>query len=1514
MIRFLLTFLLSSVILIAKAQPACSGPGRAPGSAQSVCGSLTFTETDVSACSGPDLFTTSCTTDAVSTDNSRWYKFHCYQSGNFGFLITPTSSADDYDWSVLDVTGHVPADVYTMNLVISLNLSAITGITGCTATGTLDTHCAGGAAGSQFNRMLNLVAGHDYFLMVTNWSNSGQPYTINFSGTAVLTNNTAPTVADVSIVNCDPSKIKVTFSEDILCSTISLTGAGFTFSGGPQVITGVASDCQIGANSVSSLIINLQTPLAAGPYTLNIQNGTFQNTCLIPIAAASIPFTVPALSGPAVTSPISYCQNATATTLTATGTNLLWYTTATGGTGNPTAPVPVTTTPGTTIYYVSQISGSCESPRSAITVNVNSSPAAPGVTTLVPYCQNATAIPLAATGTNMLWYTAATGGTASTTAPTPVTTTAGTTTYYVSQSTGLCESPRAAITVDVTATPATPTVSTPVTYCQGATAIPLTATFTGDDIWYTIPTGGTGNTNAPTPSTATTGNTTYYVSQIINGCEGPRAIITVNVVTAPAAPTATSPISYCQNSTATALTATGTNLLWYTVAAGGTGSAAAPVPITTIAGTTIYYVSQTTGTCESPRAAVTVNVNPSPAAPVAATPVPYCQNATAIPLTATGTNLLWYTAITGGIGSTVAPAPVTTIPGSTTYYVSQSTGLCEGPRAAITVDVTATPAAPTVTTPITYCQGSTAVPLTATFTGDDIWFTTPTGSAGNTNAPTPSTAATGSTTYYVSQVINGCEGPRAAITVIVAAAPAAPAATSPVAYCQNTTAIPLTATGINLLWYTTITGGTGTAAAPAPITTTAGTTTYYVTQTTGTCESPRTPITVDIIATPTAAVSTTATSCPVVNDGTMTATPAGTGSYAYTIDAVPVNTSGAASGTFTQLPAGTYTITFTGGPNSCTGSITGTIAQGSALSSVFFTVNPNCAGINDGHFTLTPTTGTAPYSYTIDAIPTNTTGAITGAFTNLAPGVYTITFTDANGCTGSNTATITGRLPLTTPEAHTDVKCFGNADGTITLTPAGGVAPYTYALLPSTTFQVNSSFTALAAGSYTIRVKDFLGCTKDTTILIAQPVQLTASAVKDNDATCEGNDGGMTVTASGGTAPYQYSIDNGVTYQATGIFTNAAANTIYSGNIKVKDANGCIAIANSVAVGQQNNLTLDILTTADTTICQGSNITFAPVTNAPAGSIFAWASTTPVVPATTITNGTTLTASVAPADTAIYHLVVSYKTCTVADDAKVNVIWKPIVKMNLHADNVCRGDSILLSANIVHTSGPVDSLAWTPTDSITNPGALQTMVHPVRTTYYYLTAYTDLTDYGCVFNSYDSIKVIVPQQVIASAGRDTIAEKGQPHQLLGSGGVSYTWLSPTAAISNPLAQNPFVTLNNDASFSVIVKNATGCADTASVFVKVLEGPAYYIPNAFSPNGDGLNDVFRAIPAGMANTQYFKVMNRYGETVFETNQYLKGWDGTFKGKKQPVGVYVWIVKGQDKDGKIVEMKGTVMLVQ
>nr|HPM12772.1 hypothetical protein [Bacteroidales bacterium] len=124
--------------------------------------------------------------------------------------------------------------------------------------------------------------------------------------------------------------------------------------------------------------------------------------------------------------------------------------------------------------------------------------------------------------------------------------------------------------------------------------------------WYTVASGGTASTTAPIPSTASVGNTTYYVSQSDSECESTRASIVVTITALPTEPTVTSPVTYNQGATATALTATGTSLTWYTTSTGGTGSTSAPIPSTSNIGTTNYYVSQTISSCESPRANIQV--------------------------------------------------------------------------------------------------------------------------------------------------------------------------------------------------------------------------------------------------------------------------------------------------------------------------------------------------------------------------------------------------------------------------------------------------------------------------------------------------------------------------------------------------------------------------------------------------------------------------------------------------------------------------------------------------------------------------------------------------------------------------------------------------------------------------------------------------------------------------------------------------------------------------------------------
>jgi len=233
-------------------------------------------------------------------------------------------------------------------------------------------------------------------------------------------------------------------------------------------------------------------------------------------------------------------------------------------------------------------------------INTTLGTALPTVITPITYCKNATSVAITATGTALKWYTVATAGTALASAPIPSTTATGITTYYVSQTLSSCESSRATIAVTINVLP-TVNAGTDVTICSG-TSTTLIAT---GGTSYTWSNGIAIANNTVSPTTTAT----YTVTGTnASGCIATDAVIVI-VNTTPVAPTVVSPVNYVLNATATALTATGTSLKWYTVATAGTALASTPTPSTTATGTTNYYVSQTTGTCESSRALIAVVIS-----------------------------------------------------------------------------------------------------------------------------------------------------------------------------------------------------------------------------------------------------------------------------------------------------------------------------------------------------------------------------------------------------------------------------------------------------------------------------------------------------------------------------------------------------------------------------------------------------------------------------------------------------------------------------------------------------------------------------------------------------------------------------------------------------------------------------------------------------------------------------------------------------------------------------------------
>jgi gliding motility-associated-like protein len=174
------------------------------------------------------------------------------------------------------------------------------------------------------------------------------------------------------------------------------------------------------------------------------------------------------------------------------------------------------------------------------------------------------------------------------------------------------------------------------------------------------------------------------------------------------------------------------------------------------------------------------------------------------------------------------------------------------------------------------------------------------------------------------------------------------------------------------------------------------------------------------------------------------------------------------------------------------------------------------------------------------------------------------------------------------------------------------------------------------------------------------------------------------------------------------------------------------------------------------------------------------------------------------------------------------------------------------------------------------------------------------------------LKPIIVYSTMANAGRDTTIFSNYPYQLKGKGGYSYVW-SPSTGLSNPFIANPVATVNDDINYLLTASAPAGCATTDTLYLKVVKGPEIYVPSAFTPNGDGMNDRFKIFPVGIAEMD-FKIVNRWGQVVYASKNALDGWDGTINSNPQPAGTYIWMVIAKALDGTIIKKQGTMVLIR
>ncbi|MVM34922.1 T9SS type A sorting domain-containing protein [Spirosoma sp. HMF4905] len=440
-------------------------------------------------------------------------------------------------------------------------------------------------------------------------------------------------------------------------------------------------------------------------------NGTPSSSILTVKAKPALP-TVPANS-------LSLCQAQSTGPLSATPTDasavLVWYgTNATGGTGVLTPTQPSTGNAGVVNYYVAQQLNGCESDRAVTPVEVKPPSEAPDVQSLL-VCQNTTVPVVQPTGQNLLWYTNSTGGTGSVTAPVVSTSQTSQTTYYISQTTNGCESPRVAFTITVTPTPPAPGV-TQKNICQFAPAEPVTAIGEGLH-WYNLD--GNMFGEAPTISTDKGGSFSLLVTQTVGGCESPKATFVVTVLTTPVPTVAKTTVEICQGTTAQSLTATGTNLKW--TDPNGNVTTTAPAPPTLSASTNpngdVYYVTQTANGCESPKVAITVFVQSLPTLSILGSTTANLGLEVPLTLTFLGVGPYQYKLSNGLTGTAIKDTTILVMPAQTTIYqVAEVRNKCGAGLLTGGSSATVTVLVPTIQTlaltSATVCAGTS---LTASF-------------------------------------------------------------------------------------------------------------------------------------------------------------------------------------------------------------------------------------------------------------------------------------------------------------------------------------------------------------------------------------------------------------------------------------------------------------------------------------------------------------------------------------------------------------------------------------------------------------------------------------------------------------------------------------------------------------------------------------------------------------------------------------------------------------------------------
>ena len=621
----------------------------------------------------------------------------------------------------------------------------------------------------------------------------------------------------------------------------------------------------------------------------------------------------------------------------------------------------------------------------------------------------------------------------------------------------------------------------------------------------------------------------------------------------------------------------------------------------------------------------------------------------------------------------------------------------------------------------------------------------------------------------------------------------------------------------------------------------------------------------------------------------------GTGSLSYNLQ--PTNTTNA-TGLFTNLPANTYTIICTD-INACTYSTSVIITA--PLPLIFDsikTTNITCAGNANGSISAFASGGNGSiYTYSIS--PLNASNN-TGLFNNLLANNYTVSVTDSKGCLTTQSKTITELLPLNfILDSVKNIRCFGENNGAIYCHASSGSPYYIYKLMPTNITDSFGGFTNLPANTYSVVVTDYNGCSASiNNITITQPNPLVINTFSKKDVLCNGtNTGEIKMIVTGGTGVINYTLSTNPTVSTSnGLFTN-----LYVGNyvVTAKDANGC-SITTALVLNQNPAIEFTGIIAANP-LCHGDAN----------GSIKVKAIGGTGILTYQINNGPSLSDGNYLGLTGGNYLITVRDGNNCIKDTIISIIEPAsIYYSSLNISPVyCFGEN---NGSIKATaSGGTGKYSYyiRPGLYINQNGAFYNLQAGI----YSLTV---IDENQCNFDTVIAISSsLSPLQTSMTKGDLGCFGKGVEgwaNANISGGEPPYTvvW-STNPAQTTEKAENLMY-----GYYFVDILDANGCNIKDTVFID--PGTCceeVFIPNAFTPNGDGVNDLFRVTTSAGIELIQFAIFDRWGNRIWNTYDFRRGWDGSYKGAQESMNTFHYIFHYKClTDGNTYMRKGDVNLIR